>query len=70
MKLNKLNLHIEYVDKPLWSDDFKTMGKEVENILNDQHKKGRFIQRIIIEVDKPTKIEYYIEPGRWIKNVL
>lgn len=43
---------------PNWHDSFEEMGAQITKLLESQTKQGRSIQKIIIEVNKPTIIEF------------
>ncbi len=45
------------------------MGHNLIDMLEEQEVLARHIQRITIEVDELTKIDYVILPGRWIDRL-
>ena len=64
-----LNKRIADVDKPHWMDNTPLMGHGLNSTIIDSKRLGRHIQKITIEVDKPTQIYYVILPGRWIDRL-
>lgn len=65
----KLNRRIAYVSKPMRVDGPFEMSQGLLYMLIKQKMLKRLIQKIIIEVDKPTQIEYIILPNRWINRL-
>jgi hypothetical protein len=45
------------------------MGHKLIDMLEEQEMLGRLIQKITIEVDELTRIDYIILPGRWIDRL-
>ncbi len=64
-----LNKRTTYVSKPYWTDGRVSMGHNLIDMLEEQEVLARHIQRITIEVDELTKIDYVILPGRWIDRL-
>ena len=54
------------VIKPHWTSNPPEMSLDLLSTLTHFRTWHRHIQKIIIEVDKPTEIRYFILPNRWI----
>ncbi len=68
-KMISLNKRTVYVNKPRWMDNRIDMGHKLIDMLEEQEMLGRLIQKITIEVDELTRIDYIILPGRWIDRL-
>lgn len=64
-----LNKRIAYVDKPHWMDNPPLMGSGLNELMVESEAVGRYIQKITIEVETLTQIEYIIIPNRWINRL-
>lgn len=64
-----LNKRTANIGKPHWMYNPPLMGDALNEMLVESEKIGRMIQKITIEVKKPTQIEYVILPGRWINRL-
>ncbi len=64
-----LNKRTICVSKPHWMDNRIDMGHKLIDMLEEQEMLGRHIQRITIEVDELTRIDYIILPNRWIDRL-
>ena len=64
----KINHRIVCVSKPHWMSNPPEMSNDLLSTVMYFKRLRRLIQKIIIEVDKPTEIHYIILPGRWIER--
>ncbi len=64
-----LNKRTVYVNKPHWMDNRIDMGHKLIDMLEEQETLGRHIQKITIEANELTRIDYIILPGRWIDRL-
>ena len=67
--VNSLNKRTAYVNKPHWMDNPPQMSDGLNEMLVESETLGRKLQKITIEVQKPTRIEYIIIPNRWIDRL-
>ncbi len=64
-----LNKRTAYVDNPHWMDYPPLMEYSLNKMLVGSEKLGRKLQKITMEVKKPTQICYVILPRRWIDRL-
>ena len=69
MKMTCINKIIEYVAKPHWMSNAPEMGHDLNDLLKTCGNRRRHIQKIIIEVNRPTTIHYFTVTGRWANRL-